>query len=481
MVASSILQQPNPSNAVNFIVAAYRQVIFEVLADSLVPNTQPMYADVYFYSAFATGFPIYYKTLSAYSITVDSGTGHSIFYFDIHDALQEYLTLFIPSITTAFPIQTDSAPPLSNAHVQVWFRGSTITNGILIPQSPVPVQATYTTPATSPYTGLGANGFNACNASILSNYADQYQNDYEPWMKTWQVNDASGFIATTRIFTLSNLPYNSWANPISDTANYMMDNYNGYVGMIILQFGVSGSLSRLSRNCALSMAIYDGTTYLSVVPVIASIPNLTVGTYYLPVGGVDLFALLSGADKTYLLSIAASGNCNYRLVLYDTDAGMDIQCWVSPLYKFVHVNPTAVGQFTCLWFQNLHGHFETITFVRAEEDYITKSGQLLTPYSQTVPDSINPLQIGLKRYNTRSNDEITLTALFNEELMPWLKQLISSPYAMMQQPNNSLQPFIAVVILDGTFKTKKKLTEQGIKYETSIKIRPAIDTIQIRN
>lgn len=488
MTIHSILQQPNSANDANFLVAAYRQVFFEVLADSIVPADQPMYADVYFGPAFQITYDsasyVYYKTFSAYSIS-DDGSGHSIFLFDVQDALQEYLQTFIPPVprpATSFPMLTDSSTSFSNINAQVYFRGSTIVAGLLVPNPTIPTQATATTPAVSPYSGAPSNVMVGCNASILPNLATQYDNEYEQELLTKLIPSGT-YLPGTRAYSLSNRPINA---PLSPAGNSIVNNYvgyNGYFPIVICEFGVSGSLSRFTRLIDITIIILDdsGAIIGTSGPLPAPV-TITTGTYYLPVGLADMALMLGITDPAfYATLIQVSGNYNYCFTLDDNTAGSGDLILITPTFKVNNVNPASVGQFTCLWFQNLHGHFEQVTFVRSEEDYNTKSSQLFRPYTQVNATPDTGLQLGIKRYNVRSNDEISISAIFNEELMPWLKELISSPYVLMQVLNNSTQSFRAVVVIDGTFKTKKILTEQGVKYETTLKIRPAIDTIQLRN
>jgi hypothetical protein len=133
----AITSQP----ATNSLNAAYRPVMITV---SITPAAPVMYCDIYFADVF-------YKTISK-----TQGT-----YFDIQDAAKEYLKkVLAPRGGTAI---INAAALITKCYVKV--RSSTITDGFLVPDAPIPVQGTAT---TAPVSGGGtqSNTFYIVNSAL---------------------------------------------------------------------------------------------------------------------------------------------------------------------------------------------------------------------------------------------------------------------------------------------------------------------------
>lgn len=137
MPVNSIDVTPNPGS----INAAYRPIIFEVTAES-DEGVPVVYCDIYLDQ-------IYYKTISK---TQKSANGK--WTFDVQDAAQEYLQKHLSPNGGS----TMLVAPLVTAKLQCKFRGSMIdpTDGFLVPDAPVPVQATLGEAAVA---GGGLAGF----------------------------------------------------------------------------------------------------------------------------------------------------------------------------------------------------------------------------------------------------------------------------------------------------------------------------------
>lgn len=122
----TVTEQPNS----NSIHAAYRPIIIKGSIESAVPI---IYCDIYFND-------VYYKSVS---ITALDGLE---FQFDIHDAAKEYLNFFIAENGGAVMVQ---ANPLFLSCYCKLRKSSINSEGFTIPEAPIPVQATNTTPAVA--------------------------------------------------------------------------------------------------------------------------------------------------------------------------------------------------------------------------------------------------------------------------------------------------------------------------------------------
>lgn len=466
--------EPNPTAIPNYIVSNYRQIRFVVVADSFVPPDQPMYADIYLGPSL-----IFYKTIASYTIDTVGGSGNSIFMFDIQDAIQEYLQTYIISSTNVIGVvgqilRSDIASNQSECDCIVYFRGSSIVSGLLVPNPTVPIQGTAT---TSPVTGTGTpcEQFKVVNSSIIDVFETIYNNDLELFLAGLVVQDAT-ILPGTRCLPLSNLPNNPLLTPnLNKVVNQYMGNNAGFP-FILLEFGISGMLDRFTRNCILYVGV--STDYIHYGYYIATTlaSSLSAGhTYYLPIGLKDLKNIMNPADYTILEDTIKPSS--YRLSIWDQDSGS----WVfhTPLFRVCKTTLNSVN----LLFQNMYGHFENVTFVRSAKDLDTNSSELFTPYTQTVRRANDPLGVGRKRYNTRGSNTFTLTVLMNEELMDWFQELFLSPYILMQTVPDytGRHTLIAVKIVDGSIKIKETVDKAGKKYIITIKVIPAIDFIIPRN
>ena len=481
------------------IVSNYRAINFVVASDSPCNPLLPMYLDIY--TNIGSGF-VYYKTVTSYTIFYANGSGgypgtNALYEFDIQDALQEFLQTYtanllqIPNPNTIVNTANDPSfvqPPYSYCSCKVYARGSSISGGVLIPEGPVPIQGTAISDPTSGG-GLLGDVFTVVNSSIPSLFSTIFANDLQALMTSnLATGGAISVLPDTEIYSLSNLqPIQiDISGDISSDLGNALDVYlndGGSCPIYINCWGTSGILNKFYRNCHVDIRVFWGlgTIFLGSI---TSTQLIGIGTFFLPKGLLDIL-YLQPALNTYLLDSTNSGNIYYNLTLVDDDANRD--AYYSPLYKVC----LSGIQTTCLWFQNMYGQFEQVSFVRYDEVFKTSSSEQFIPYGGSqfelvdseefsTPDALG---VGKKRYNVRANDEITLTALFNEQLMPWIKELMSSPYVVQQIPSvGGSGNFRAVKIVDGSFSTKLEITKAGTKYRVSIKVIPSVESIiQLRN
>lgn len=489
MIPFSILTQPNPSvSDPSFTVASYRDIYFEVLADSAVTPNQPMYCDVYVVGG-------YYKTFTAYSI-VNLGGTNGLYEFDLQDAFQEliqtleYQGVFLDIESTFYFTSIVPTSCTQRCPVIVYFRGSSYTaDGILVPEGPVPIQATATTSAVSGLRTFPSNQFSVLMATlppyfVNGNTIDITSNPLEAVLAASKVTYMPGLlISDTRIYPMSNLPLNDYTitsqfgNP--DLAPTVYQGDMGAIPVMILQFGTSGVLDPYYRNCYLMLIYGPVGGPVTQTPMTAGIPlgpGLGPGgigyTYYIPCGLEDI-RLINPAFIPLL--VVPNVDVYYRVALIDADANK--YAFISPMFKVGN----GAMEITRLLFQNSYGHFEGVSFVRMSEQHITTSSDMFTPYvNSSAYDYPGQQQLGHKRYNIRANDLQTLTATFSEQLMPWLKDLMQSPL-IVQQIKDGTNATRTVKVMDGTWDTKKTVTAAGVKYTVSFQIRPATDYITLRN
>lgn len=465
----SINTQPDAGS----IQAAYRPIYFNVSADALVGSDQPMYADVYFNS-------LYYKSFIANSI-MDDGSGHSIFEFNIMDAAQEFINVYVPQIPTLAVIETSATAPFSEIKaVLVKFRGSTIVDGLLIPNPTIPIQGTATTP---PYSGTGtaSNIFSIVNASLVPDWKVDATglNQLETVLDNNRLITVGEIISDTRVYGLTNCPLKPYTlNPDVSIAIDVYKDDHGIFPFVVIEFGTYMSVSRLSRSCTAHLRYFIAGVAYDTVTLTAPNP-VTPGCWYIPSGLADiqhinptLVALLTNVDN----------DAYYRVYLRDEDSG-SVVVW-SPLY---HCKNTATERVR-LWFQNMYGQFEQISFVRTSKVHKVTSGEQFRPYLETftgiAPNDANAYQLtGRSRYNVRGQDEITLTTVVNEIMLPWLEELMRSGYAYIDTPDSGDSPHMmqSVKIEDATFTVLKSMIEGRYNYEFTVKIVPSLDYITLRN
>lgn len=465
------------------LLVAYRPIYFQVYANALVGPEQPMYADVYLA---IDGSGIFYKTFTSFS-TFNVGGTNSVFEFDIQDAFQEFLSTYIPTVTLPNIIPAVDAAgfqfSMGAIEAQVYFRGSTYSGDVLIPNPVVPRQGTTTTPAI-PGSGTPSNAFIVLNGTLPPNYInDIYGGLNSPETILQALVPFTPPLSDQRVYGLSNLPLNP--NPGVGIVKYnicpeVYASDHGGFPLLILQFGSYSVLDLYSRLCELYLDYWsEGDVIISETLMVPS-QLLTRGLWYLPCGLKEIAAFLPGIIPTLL---NPNNNMYYRLRLFDVDSGYT--CFYSPVYK---VRNKGVEN-KRLWFQNYWGHFEQLSFVRNAEQFKVVSSEQFRPYLQSTdsPHSQSDLQYtGRQRFNVRTQEETTLVGVFPEPLLPWIKELLGSPFVFMDVDNWTAFPLAPVQlrgfkVQDDTFTIRKSVIEGRINYMVSVKLPPTLDTISLRN
>jgi hypothetical protein len=173
MPISGIVTQP----ASDHLMAAYRPIILEVGATaSMGPSAVPpvVYCDIYFAGVF-------YKTIKK-TATLANGNWR----FDIQDAAQEYLGKYLAAVYGQAIVE---APPLI-AISFCRFRSSGLdTEGFIVPDPTIPVQATGNTNPTAG-TGTQSNSFYVVNSTLQHDQAQDLADHLDAWKNpddTWDV------------------------------------------------------------------------------------------------------------------------------------------------------------------------------------------------------------------------------------------------------------------------------------------------------
>lgn len=481
----SIVVQPPAGE----LMAAHRPIQFSVSADAVVPSGQPMYCDVYFSSS----VPKFYKTLTGYSY-IDIG-GHSIYNFDIQDTAQEFLTVFLPFIMTG-ATQAAASGGVSGKHLIdcfCRFRGSSYVAGILVPNATVPIQGTDT---SAPVAGTGTDShvFKVMKATLRPMDAPKLLDHMAKYRLPISYNAGTSTYTYGAVYPLSNIPYNPTKVSINnfpstntipaptDRPEKAIDVYYGDHGFMPVY--LPATLGTAIRIWVLFYTSADAPVDGAQNATTPSYVTLTEGIWYLPYGQVDLIAIGGGAPNLGPFLRDHIQFPYYRVQLTEPVVGAgQIEYFISPMFR----NLKKGYQNTRLWFQNNFGVFEQVSFIRQEEQFKTSSSSRFTPLSTVGLTSSARLDAntGNKRFNVTSNDEIEVTAVFAEVMMPWLKELLATSMAYMEVEDPELalsttpQGLMPVMITDAGFETIK--TEERYEYLVKVKFTKSIDYINIRN
>lgn len=470
----SIEVQPSADSDIVSLQAAYRPIYFEVLADVVVGTDQPMYADVYFK---LDGSYVYYKTLTSYSISQKfvSSAPRSVFEFDIQDAAQEYLTTFVPQ-----PLVSVITPAneyfYTNANgavlTKVLFRGSTITDGLLTPNPTIPIQGTSTTDPVSG-TGTASNVFNVIDATLTPDRSNDASGLNQPENILIAHVPFTPVESDQRIYGLSNMPVNFHTGDLRDLdygicPEVYANDYGGFP-VLIAQYGTYFPYSTTQRHLRPYLMYWHRGAALPNIQPLATTDLIQLGAFYVPSGMQEIAAALPSIAPAL---INQNNPFYYRVYLQDIDAGQTI--FMSPVYRIMN---TGIEQ-TRIWFKNYWGHFEQLSFVRNRASFKTASAEQFTPFPsyQQYPDA-RTQKTGRKRFNTRVQDELSYTGVFPEKLMPWVKELLGSPYCLLDG-KGEMAPY---KLSDDNYTVKKSVVEGRINYEITIRLIPAQDTIIQRN
>ncbi|HRN93015.1 MAG TPA: hypothetical protein PLS87_11390 [Ferruginibacter sp.] len=124
-------------------------------------------------------------------------------------------------------------------------------------------------------------------------------------------------------------------------------------------------------------------------------------------------------------------------------------------------------------------HFGTFDAVNFEED-----GKTYKPesdlYKKGLPATFSKNSTGNeRRMLSGKNSIIGSTECYGEQEMPWIKQLIGSPKAVIEQKIAGAQnEYLPVVIKDAEFDEKRK---DAFRYPVTVELTLSNDEIPIRN
>jgi hypothetical protein len=477
MNPSTIVSGPSLSTAP---AMTYRPVVFQVEADSVVPPNQPMYCDIFWYYHISDTSITYYRTIAAYSIALGGGGG-SLFVFDIQDALQEMIPSYMFSTwpTGANPIKA-SAVENGGANVTniiraaVGFRGSTISGGIITPNTPIPVAATATTPAGA--IAWGAYSVKQAFYAIkMSSWSYNYINTIAEDLLAY--SNGSPLSSPPYPLSLSRLPKNPppyvspWNsfNPDLAPRVYPLDSIPFPV--LITGMPDSGTFQLVARFVTLSGPVTHRYNLPIQNPFVMTLYNV----FYLPAGLGDLIPLMS--EDFYNTVFDPGHDVYYYLSIQDASSLDAYYYWASPMFKVMGFGIET----THFLFQNSMGQMEGITFERTETDFTTQSETQFVPYAE-VGSASSIVKTGHHRLNVRAYDEFTVTSVFSEALMPWVKDFMQSVLIQMQAYDLAGdKTLLTVTISDSTIKTLKSVKDGRINYRVTLKLRPALDYIALRN
>ncbi|SFW16055.1 hypothetical protein [Chitinophaga sancti] len=130
-----------------------------------------------------------------------------------------------------------------------------------------------------------------------------------------------------------------------------------------------------------------------------------------------------------------------------------------------------------LHFLNSLGGIDAITFWQTEENYEVKSSTWQKPLSVPLIKSDG----GNSRYNVQANDNRKVTAVFQEDVISWVKELMRSPSVWIEWKGVQGQPddYLPVLLKDATYNTLK--VDDRYEYQLTVEFQFSNTDITIRN
>jgi hypothetical protein len=325
-------------------------------------------------------------------------------------------------------------------------RGSSISSGLITPDGPVPIQATFTTPAVSGG-GLTTNTF------VVLNMALQHEDPV----------DAATYLAATNFTTSSS--YFLWALTRNEDIRVTPDDY-AFIPFYTHASAFAGVTTPQPYRIVV-MIEGDATKYYPRGTGFTS-TLLDKKVYYLPIGIKNL-KLMPGYN------LPLDYNKRYRVGIEIPTGGIII--FITP---FISIDK-ATGNHKRIFFRNYLGHFEGINFSEYDEANTAVSGAWERAIVQVPPTSGNKSQRGMNRFNVRSNETGTLYASFPEDMMWLISQLNGSPDAYMQWKGTNGQgdDQLPIIILDAAQELRK--VDGRYSYDVAVKYAMANPNIHTRN
>ena len=461
--------------AANSMQPAYSpiQIVAEDDGTSGTGGVPPIvYCDIYFNGT-------YYKTLSSTSAALISGVV-SFWTFDVSGVCREFLSTRIPDITEN-DLQVVYIPGISGqvdggSTIFVRVRNSTQDSfGVITPGGTPPVQATFDTPATAGSGYLG-NTFFVVNAALQVTDSNSLQDVLNSFRTKGVFDTIESVNASYLVYQLSYL-----------TKGHVFKNDYGLMPLITGPNAFLGGSSVLASIGVKGYSSTGGTVYEDFTSPSFGMNSQSI--YYMPIGLVNLMQLLPSLTPSVAASIAY-----YRVGVRDSAGAPLVWMYVTPkiyilandgvMQGYYPMTPVAAPKHTRIYFQNYLGHFDMVNFIEREEKTKVSSSPTEMPVV-AVPNGFNRSQTSMSRNNVRSNDYSTITGLFNESDMPFLKQLIASTktYIEFLSPEGIGDPPVAlmlpIVILDDEFDT---LTfDERYEYALTIKYMQSNENKVVRN
>lgn len=491
MTITSINQQPvdNTDLQAYFVQAAYRPIILRVEVDSATQD-EPLFCDVAFFNTNGSAFQLF-RTVQAYLQPLPlTGSPVYEYVFDLQDVMQEFLRK--PNVnyplTNLELISEGTALDYLYGNYMVecrcYLRTSSIdSNGAIQPQTPISIEPTASNPPTTYRVGTPTNPFFVFNASL------------RPKDRSTLVDHLSYRTCTTdlpfsgagvSIYSMSNRPKQLTASDFEyafffpfigvDTQNVVQ----AYLGDFASEsFYTARSMP--SQQFRIGVWLFNREGYFNRVIYRSTSTRVTMvaaGVYNLPTGLGDLVDIIPG-----LLSTITSlpDDCHYyRVVMGMTFGGGDMTVFASQMYE---INLSDNVNHVHLRFLNALGVYESMTFQRTGEEHKSTSDEIYTNVSN-ANNTLTGLEGGRKRFNIRGQDGFTVSANVPEKLMEWMKDLINSPYILMQEKDperaytlNEVS-FTPVVIEDTQITTR--MVDHRFNYIVTLKLRRHVDYRSVR-
>lgn len=425
-----------------------------------------VYCDIYINN-------IYYKTIVSTSPVASAGST-SVWYFDVSGICQEFMTTYLFDITSAAPI-TIFTPSVGNGAGLVYckFRNSTQDIfGVITPGGTPPVQATVDSHA------IAGDGYTTDTVMVVNAALQIMDNlNFENQLKRFRINNIDGTEIDTenKIYPLSyaksiSVFGNDWAMfPIICT-DKAFDTTGGMMPTTMLQLVI------FMRNAAGVLIHHEATPAFFLA---------SDSIYILPTGPLNLQALFPASIPFF------PGCDHYNVMLeygFTTFVFSTPHYYIKPYDGVMNgYNPNylmpGTPKHTRIWFQNYLGQFDQLNFIEREEQFKVTSSPVETPQLQ-ISETSNRSNQSMSRNNVRSNDISSITGLFNEGDLPFIKQLMASSKVFIEYwpQSDELAAFLAVmvplVVADASYDTL--LFEGRYEYRVNLKYSNSYETKNIR-
>jgi hypothetical protein len=466
----------------NGLAAAYNPIIVSCEDDGATGTPPVVYCDVYLDDVF-------WKTISNSSPLSTVGLT-TLWRFDISGVVQEYMKTVIPipetPVSLADPIMEDLylAPPAylpykhgGAARCWVRFRNSTLTAGILTPQSPEPVQATIDS-AAIPGTGYQIDVFFVINAAMQLNTDELSSFEFHlkqnrfvgtipavPW--SWNVNP------NNKVYPLTHMKRGK-----------IYAEENGQLPVVCMRdgfFNYPGFMSNIIF-AGLALIMYDknGTMLYGNVSPGFTIPGEAI--YNIPVGLKNV-SLIFPSFNAFIKDTEY-----YVLFLYDQGwatfvPGSGVATFRTPKYYLQQAKNEYPTRRVRIWFKNHLGHFDAVSFKVADETI--KASGTLTERRYSI-NNLPRTTATRGRNNVKAGKYSQVSDVFAEDEMRLIEELVASSEAYMDATFSPVYPkypggarsLVPIVMDDIEVATLKY--DDRYEYEVTVKYSMSHEAIIVR-